>query len=304
MQNTYEIDSQQKAELLINSLKYIKRFHKKIVVIKYGGHAMVDEAIRQSVIQDIVLLKYVGMYPVIVHGGGPAINEMLGLKGIEPEFVDGLRVTSPEIMSVVEMVLSGSIGPDLAAGFNANDTQAVAVSGKDAKMMRAKLKNPDLGLVGEVTRVDTDYIHSLLEADYIPIISPIAYGPDGQSLNINSDEAACVISQALKAYKLILITDVDGVMADPDQADSLISQMDIEDVTQAVRDGIITGGMIPKLNCCVRAVAGGVHKCHIINGTVPHSIIFELFTQTGIGTMVVKDRLQHLQGKEATDEAY
>lgn len=275
-----------RAEILMDSLEYIKKFHNKIVVIKYGGNAMLNEKLKESVIKDIVLMKYIGMNPVIVHGGGPEITQLMQLKGIEPEFIEGLRVTSPETMKIAEMVLTGSISPDIAALFNANDVLSVSISGKDGKSIEAKQKDPLLGLVGEVTKVNSEYVLHLIEEGYLPIVSPIAFGEGGISLNINADDAAMHLASALGAEKLILITDVDGVLSDPQDPSTLISRMSVADVEQAKEEGIITGGMIPKLDCCIGALTAGVADCHIINGTVPHSLISELFTKAGIGTMV------------------
>lgn len=275
-----------RAEVLIESIGYIKKFHHKIVVIKYGGHAMVSEELQNQVIRDIVLLKYIGMYPVIVHGGGPMISEIMDKEGIQPKFKDGLRITDQATMDISEMVLTGHIGPKLASKFNANDVRSVSISGKDARLVRAKVKDPELGLVGEVTRINTRYLTELIEQDYVPVVSPIAYGDGGQSLNINSDEIARRLAGALGAEKLIIITDVDGVMGDPEDPSSKITKMTALDAEKAIQDGIITGGMIPKIECCIGAIYHGVRRCHIINGTKPHSLILELFTKEGIGTMI------------------
>lgn len=276
----------EKAEILIESLEYIKNFHNKVVVIKYGGHAMISPEIREQVISDIVWLKYVGMKPVIVHGGGPEINQLLKVKGIETRFIDGLRVTTPEIMQNIEMVLTGSVSPSLTTLFNANGIPTVSVSGKDNKILEAELKSDELGLVGEITKVNTSYLNHVIEGGFLPVISPIAYGPDGLSLNINSDEAASQIAKALEAEKLILLTDVAGVYRDYNDPSTLISRLDIQGVRSAIEEGIISGGMIPKLECCLAALEGGVQRCHIINGTIKHSLILELFTKQGIGTMI------------------
>ncbi len=276
----------EKAEILIESLEYIKNFHNKVVVIKYGGHAMISPEIREQVISDIVWLKYVGMKPVIVHGGGPEINQLLKVKGIETRFIDGLRVTTPEIMQNIEMVLTGSVSPSLTTLFNANGIPTVSVSGKDNKILEAELKSDELGLVGEITKVNTSYLNHVIEGGFLPVISPIAYGPDGLSLNINSDEAASQIAKALEAEKLILLTDVAGVYRDFNDPSTLISRLDIQGVRSAIEEGIISGGMIPKLECCLVALEGGVQRCHIINGTIKHSLILELFTKQGIGTMI------------------
>lgn len=276
----------EKAEILIESLEYIKNFHNKVVVIKYGGHAMISPEIREQVISDIVWLKYVGMKPVIVHGGGPEINQLLKVKGIETRFIDGLRVTTPEIMQNIEMVLTGSVSPSLTTLFNANGIPTVSVSGKDNKILEAELKSDELGLVGEITKVNTSYLNHVIEGGFLPVISPIAYGPDGLSLNINSDEAASQIAKALEAEKLILLTDVAGVYRDFNDPSTLISRVDIQGMRSAIEVGIISGGMIPKLECCLAALEGGVQRCHIINGTIKHSLILELFTKQGIGTMI------------------
>ena len=276
----------EKAEILIESLEYIKNFHNKVVVIKYGGHAMISPEIREQVISDIVWLKYVGMKPVIVHGGGPEINQLLKVKGIETRFIDGLRVTTPEIMQNIEMVLTGSVSPSLTTLFNANGIPTVSVSGKDNKILEAEFKSDELWLVGEITKFNTIYLNHVIDGGFLPVISPIAYGPDGLSLNINSDEAASQIAKALEAEKLILLTDVAGVYRDFNDPSTLISRLDIQGVRSAIEEEIITGGMIPKLECCLAALEGGVQRCHIINVTIKHSMILELFTKQGIGTMI------------------
>lgn len=276
----------QKAELLMDSLGFIKKFHNKTVVIKYGGHAMQDEAIKESVIKDIVLLKYIGMNPVIVHGGGPEISEMMATYGLKPKFIDGLRVTDEQTMTITEMVLTGKISPSIAAIFNANDVKSVSISGKDSKTIEAVQRSEELGLAGRVKCINPEYIQNLINEDYLPIVSPIGYGPNGQSLNINSDEAAWSLAVALKAHKMILITDVDGVYRDPKNPASLMNFMDVTEVNEAIADGTVSGGMIPKLECCLNAIEGGVDHCQIINGTLPHAIILELFTAEGIGTLV------------------
>lgn len=281
-----ELTEAYQAQFLIDSLEYIKKFHNKIVVIKYGGNAMLNTELKAQVIQDIALLKYTGMHPVLVHGGGPEISQFMQLKGIEPQFVDGLRVTTPETMKIAEMVLTGSISPEISSRLNAEDVLSVSVSGKDGKSILAKQKAPELGLVGEVTGVNQQYIFSLIEQGYLPVVSPIAYGEGGISLNINADEVAKHLAIALGAEKLILLTDVDGVLADPQDSRSLISHLSVLEAEQAKRDGTVTGGMIPKLDCCIGAVQGGVTQCHIINGTAPHSLLFELFTKSGVGTMI------------------
>ncbi|MGH2064038.1 acetylglutamate kinase [Aerococcus urinaeequi] len=276
----------EKADILINSLAYIKDFHQKIVVIKYGGHAMISEEMRQRVISDIAWLSYVGMKPIIVHGGGPEINRMLELQGVEPHFINGLRVTSSDVMRTVEMVLTGLISPNLTTMLNEEGVSSVSVSGKDNKVMEAVKKDESLGLVGQVTNVNTDYLNQMLDDNMLPVISPIAYGPKGESLNINSDEAAAAIASALKAEKMIYLTDINGIYEDPADPSTLYSVMSADQIQAAIENKIITGGMIPKVENCLGAIQSGVHSCQIIDGTIPHAIILELFTKNGIGTMI------------------
>lgn len=283
---TKNLRNYRKAIVLLESLSYIKKFHNQIVVIKYGGHAMVNEELRQSIIKDIVLLKFVGMNPIIVHGGGPEITEMLKLYNIESKFVNGLRVTDEKTMEVTEMVLTGKIAPGIASLFNANDVPSIAISGKDGCSVKARQKDPSLGQVGEILKVDTELLKSIIQEGYLPVISPVGIGENGESYNINADEVAGHIAAALPAYKLISITDIDGLLEDVHDPSTLIPRLDTEQVHRYIEEGVISGGMIPKINCCLRALDNGVHRCHIINGTVPHSILLELFTDRGIGTMI------------------
>lgn len=276
----------EKANILIDSLAYIKDFHQKIVVIKYGGHAMISEQMRQRVISDIAWLSYVGMKPIIVHGGGPEINRMLELQGVEPQFINGLRVTSSDVMRTVEMVLTGSISPNLTTMLNEEGVSSVSVSGKDNKIMEAVKKDESLGLVGQVTNVNTDYLRQMLDDNLLPVISPIAYGPKGESLNINSDEAAAAIASALNAEKMIYLTDINGIYEDPADPTTLCSVMSADQIQKAIENEMITGGMIPKVENCLDAIQSGVRSCQIIDGTIPHAIILELFTKNGIGTMI------------------
>lgn len=275
-----------KADILIDSMSYIKQFHQKIVVIKYGGHAMISEDKRKQVISDIAWLSYVGMKPIIVHGGGPEINRMLEMQGVEPHFINGLRVTSSDVMRTVEMVLTGLISPNLTTMLNEEGVASVSVSGKDNKIMKAMQKDESLGLVGQVTEVNTDYLHQMLDDNMLPVISPIAYGPKGESLNINSDEAAAAIASALKAEKMIYLTDVNGIYENPDDPSTLFSEISAAQIKTAIQNDIITGGMIPKVENCLGAIQSGVKSCQIIDGTIPHAIILELFTKNGIGTMI------------------
>lgn len=276
----------EKANILIDSLAYIKDFHQKIVVIKYGGHAMISEQMRQRVISDIAWLSYVGMKPIIVHGGGPEINRMLELQGVEPQFINGLRVTSSDVMRTVEMVLTGLISPNLTTMLNEEGVSSVSVSGKDNKIMEAVKKDESLGLVGQVTNVNTDYLRQMLDDNLLPVISPIAHGPKGESLNINSDEAAAAIASALNAEKMIYLTDINGIYEDPADPTTLCSVMSADQIQKAIENEMITGGMIPKVENCLDAIQSGVRSCQIIDGTIPHAIILELFTKNGIGTMI------------------
>ncbi|WP_199729693.1 acetylglutamate kinase [Aerococcus agrisoli] len=276
----------EKASILIDSLSYIKDFYQKIVVIKYGGHAMVSKEMREKVISDIVWLKYVGMKPVIVHGGGPEINKMLAVQGIESEFHNGLRVTTSEMMQTVEMVLTGLVSPNITTLLNEQDIATVSLSGKDNKVIEAVQKDPSLGQVGQVTKINTGYLHQVLAADLVPVIAPIAYGPNGESLNLNSDEAAAYIAAALQAEKMIYLTDINGIYKDPKDPSTLYSQMSKAEILEAIDVGIITGGMIPKVMNCIQAIEEGVKTCQIIDGTIDHALILELFTKDGIGTMI------------------
>jgi len=285
------LSAMEKAEVLVEALPYIKDFYGKRVVIKYGGAAMIDCELKMKVMQDIVLMKYVGMHPIVVHGGGPDITGMLGRLGIDTEFVDGLRVTDHETMEVVEMVLGGKVNKEIVAGINASGGKAVGISGKDGGLIKARPSDPSgkLGFVGEVETVNPQIIDTLIENGYIPVIAPIGIDDKQQSYNINADLAAASIAVATKADKLVLLTDVPGLLKDKNDSDSLISVLKISQVPGYVDNGIIAGGMIPKVKCCVEAVTGGVSRTHIVDGRVPHSILLEIFTKEGVGTMFVNE---------------
>ena len=275
----------EKARLLIEALPYIKRFYGQVIVIKYGGSAMVADDLKAAVAQDIALLKYVGMKPVVVHGGGKEITKWLEKLGKQASFVDGLRVTDAETMEITEMVLIGKVKKDIMNQLTQYGCKTVGVSGKDGQLISAVQKNKDLGLVGDITHINTALLETLMADDYIPVVSPIGVGADGQSYNINADHAASAIAGALKATKLILLTDVQGVL---DQAKQLIQKVSLEKVPGWITDGTITGGMIPKVNCCREALDQGVDSAHIIDGRIEHSILLEIFTDQGIGSMVVR----------------
>lgn len=281
----------EKAEVLVEALPYIKDFYGKRVVIKYGGAAMTECELKMKVMQDIVLMKYVGMHPIVVHGGGPDITGMLGRLNIDTAFVNGLRVTDRATMEVVEMVLGGKVNKEIVSGLNASGGKAVGISGKDGGLIKARPIDPSgkLGFVGEVETVNPQIIETLIENGYIPVIAPIGIDDEQQSYNINADLVAASIAVGMKADKLVLLTDVPGLLEDKDDSDSLISVLKVSQVPEYVEAGVIAGGMIPKVTCCVEAVTGGVSRTHIVDGRVPHSILLEIFTKEGVGTMVVNE---------------
>lgn len=290
----------QKANLLIEALPYIRKFYGKTIVIKYGGNAMINDELKEAVMNDVILMKYVGMNPVIVHGGGPEITGMLNKLGLGTEFVGGLRYTDKETMEVVEMVLVGKVNKEIVAMLNRFGGKAVGLSGKDGNLLQAVKKMgrtydaagnetlQDIGFVGDVSKVNPEIIDTVIKEGYIPVIAPVGVDEDGFGYNINADYVAGEVAAALNADKLIMLTDIDGVYEDFKDKSSFISTLNIERVQDMVRQGIIDGGMIPKLEACVKALEGGVEKAHIIDGRVAHSILLEIFTDQGIGTMVVK----------------
>jgi len=285
----------EKTEILIEALPYIKKFYGKRVVLKYGGAAMQNCQLKQAVMQDAVLMRYVGMYPVLVHGGGPEITAWLKRLGHEARFVNGQRVTDEAAMTVVEMVLSGKINKEIVAMLGSLGGQAVGLSGKDGRLLEAEKKQElldgqpvDLGFVGQVTKVNPEIIETVLAQGYIPVVAPIGVGPDGESYNINADYAAAALAMALNADKLVLLTDVPGIFADTNDSQSLMSAIETSQVDELISQGIISGGMIPKIKCGAAAVEAGVSRTHIIDGRLPHSTLLEIFTDQGIGTMVVK----------------
>ncbi len=276
-----------RATVLNEALPYIQRFNNKTIVVKYGGNAMVSEELRSAVISDIVLLSLVGIRVVVVHGGGPEINEMLGKVGKESKFVDGLRYTDQETMDIVQMVLCGKLNKELVARIGDLGGKAMGLCGIDGGMLKAQLLDEKYGLVGEITQVDTDPITAALENGYIPVISTVAKAADHSgSYNINADTAAARIAAALGAEKLILLTDVLGLLRDVNDESSLIESVRASEVPALVKEGIIRGGMIPKLECCVEAVRSGVKSAHIIDGRIKHSILIELLSDSGVGTMI------------------
>ncbi|WP_114489727.1 acetylglutamate kinase [Halanaerobium sp. ST460_2HS_T2] len=284
----------EKANVLIEALPYFKDFFGKTFVIKYGGSIMADPKLKEKLIEDITLLKYVGINPVIVHGGGPAINKTLDRLNIEANFIDGLRVTDKETMEIVEMVLSAQINKEIVALINKMQAKAVGVSGKDGNLIKAKKKefsNPkkDLGFVGEVEKINPELIEKLIEDGYIPVIAPVGVNDDGEGLNINADAVAGELAAALKAEKLIYLTDVNGIRFEAKDPESRVSQLTFSEIKQWISEGKIQGGMLPKVEGCMRAVESGVIRTHILNGLVAHPLLLEIFTDRGVGTMILKD---------------
>lgn len=281
------IDNELRAKVLSDALPYIQHYNNKVVVVKYGGNAMLNEELKQAVMSDIVLLSLVGIKIVLVHGGGPEINEMLKRTGKESKFVNGLRYTDEETMDIVQMVLCGKVNKDLVELLQKNKGKALGLCGLDGNMLTAKQLDPELGLVGEITKVDTSSIITALNNGYIPIIATVAGSEDGTVYNINADTAAARIAAELKAESLILMTDVAGLLEDKNDESTLIYTVHVSEVPYLKTKGIITGGMIPKVDCCVEAVRRGVKKTNIINGGIPHSILIELLTKEGAGTMII-----------------
>lgn len=279
----------EKANILTEALPYIKEFNGITVVIKYGGSALVNEDVKNTLIKDIALMKYVGFKPVVVHGGGKDINQMLEKLDIKSEFKNGLRVTDENTMEVVQMVLAGKLNKNLTTDLCAQGIKAVGICGKDADFLKVKklsADGEDIGFVGEITEVDTSLVNTLINNDFVPVISPIGIGEDGNTYNINADYAAVAVAGALKAEKLVFVTDVPGVLADINDPSSLIPVMSVKEVRQMIKDGIISGGMIPKVDCCIAGVDAGVENVHILDGRIEHCLILEIFTKKGIGTLI------------------
>ena len=279
----------EKAEILLQALPYIRSYYGKTVVVKYGGNAMADEALKESVTKDLVLLRYVGMQPLVVHGGGPEITELMQKVGKEPKFVKGMRVTDAETMEIVEMVLVGKTNKSIVSLINRQGGRAVGLSGKDANLLvarKAAADGVDLGQVGTITETNTEIAESLIGQGYIPVIASVAVGEQGESYNVNADHVAGELAGALKAAKLVLLTDVQGVYRDFKDKSSLISELTSAEAKKLIDSGEVDGGMIPKLQACITAIEAGVEKAHIIDGTVPHALLMEILTDKGIGTMI------------------
>ena len=282
-----------KASVLIEALPYIRRFYGKIVVVKYGGSAMLDEELKYNVIKDVALLKLIGMKPIIVHGGGKEISKWVKLSGKEAEFYNGLRVTDKETMEIAEMVLN-KVNKELVGLMQKMGINDVGICGKDANMIQVDKKMPDgrdIGFVGNVKSVNTELLTTLMDAEFIPVIAPIGMDENFDSYNINADDAACGVAKAMEAEKLVFLTDIEGVFVDPANKKTLISEMDVNTAKEFIANGVVGGGMLPKLNNCIDAIEQGVSRVHILDGRVAHCLLLEFFTEKGIGTAILKEPL-------------
>ena len=282
------ISNAERAEVLTQALPYIKKFNGKVIVIKYGGNAMINEQLKQQVMEDIALLWLIGVKVVLVHGGGPEINDIMGKLGKKAEFVDGLRVTDKETVDIVQMVLAGKVNKSLVTLLQMKGGHAVGLSGIDGGMIEAEIKDERLGYVGRITKIRPQPINDLLEKNYIPVISTVASDRQGNVYNINGDTAAAYIAGALHAERLLMMTDIAGILRDKDDPSSLIPEITIAEANKLHEEGVISGGMIPKVDCCIEAIREGVKNVTILDGRVPHSILMELLTDEGAGTMVTE----------------
>ena len=283
------LSNNERAEVLVQALPYIKKYSNKVVVVKYGGNAMINEQLKQQVMEDIVLLWLIGVKVVLVHGGGPEISDLMKRLGKESKFVDGLRVTDEETVDIVQMVLAGKINKTLVNLLEMKGGKAMGISGMDGRLIEAKMKDERLGYVGDITKVHINPVLDLLEKGYIPVVSTLGCDRQGHAYNINGDTAAAYIAGALQAERLIMMTDIAGILRDKDDPASLIPEINLSEAENLYKEGIISGGMIPKVECCVTAIKQGVKKVIIMDGRVPHSILMELLTDEGAGTMVLGD---------------
>ena len=285
-----EFSNAQRAEVLTQALPYIKRYNGKIVVVKYGGNAMINEKLKQQVMEDIVLLWLIGIKIVLVHGGGPEISDLMTRLGKKAEFVDGLRVTDKETVDIVQMVLTGKVNKTLVNLLEMKGGRAMGISGMDGRLIEAEIKDERLGYVGKITNVNITPINDLLEKGYIPVVSTVGCDRQGNSFNINGDTAAAFIAGALKAERLIMMTDIAGILRDRDDPSTLIPDVTIDEAEELKAEGVVSGGMVPKVDCCVQALKKGVENVVIMDGRVPHSILMEILTDEGAGTMVMGER--------------
>ena len=282
----------EKANVLIEALPYIRRFHGKTIVVKYGGSAMIDTELKQSVIRDVALLKLVGFKPVVVHGGGKDITRWINKIGLETNFVNGLRVTDKPTMEIVEMVLN-KINKDLVSMMEHVGLKAVGISGKDGRILRVERKlagDKDIGFVGEIQKVNTELLNTLLDNDFVPVICPVCFDGEYRSFNVNADDAACAIATAVKASKLAFLTDIEGVYRDPQDKSTLISELSVPEAKEFLASGNVGGGMLPKLQNCIQAIESGVSRVHILDGRIAHCLLLEFFTNKGIGTAIIGDQ--------------
>lgn len=281
----------EKAEVLIEALPYIQRFNRRIFVVKYGGSAMVDEELKEQVIKDVTLLKLVGFKPIIVHGGGKEISRWVGKVGMEPEFVNGLRVTDEDTMELAEMVL-GRVNKSLVQLVESLGVRAIGISGKDGRLLSVNKKyadGADIGFVGDIKKVNAEVLYDLIEKDFLPVICPVGLDDDYNTYNINADDAACAIAKAMRAEKLAFLTDIEGVYRDPKNPSTLISELRVSEARKLMNEGVIGGGMLPKLNSCIDAIEHGVSRVHILDGRIPHCLLLEIFTNKGIGTAILNE---------------
>ncbi|MBO5480107.1 MAG: acetylglutamate kinase [Clostridia bacterium] len=285
-----ELTKAQRAEILIQALPYIQKYNNKIIVVKYGGNAMINDDLKEAVMGDIVLLSLIGIKVVLVHGGGPEINEMLDKMGKKSEFVGGLRVTDKETVDVVQMVLAGKVNKNLVNLLQNRGGKAIGLCGMDGHMIKAKIANERLGYVGEITDINVAPVLDVLEKGYIPVVSTVGCDDNGNVYNINADTVAARLAGELKAESLISMTDIVGLLRDKDDPTTLIPKVAVSEAPKLMRDGVISGGMIPKVNCCIEAIRRGVHKVFIIDGRIPHSILIEVLTDEGVGTMFVSGK--------------
>lgn len=283
------LSNAERAEVLTQALPYIKKYNSKIVVVKYGGNAMINEQLKMQVMEDIVLLSLIGVKIVLVHGGGPEINDLMEKLGKKPKFVDGLRVTDKETVDIVQMVLAGKVNKTLVSLLETKGGTAMGISGMDGHLIEAVMKDERLGYVGKITNINAAPITDLLEKGYIPVVSTVGCDKNGNAYNINGDTAAAHIAGALGAERLIMMTDIAGILKDKDDPSTLIPEMTVSEAAKLQKDGVISGGMIPKVECCVEAIQKGVNKVIIMDGRVPHSILMEILTDEGAGTMVIGD---------------
>ena len=291
----------EKAEVLIEALPYIQHFNRKIVVVKYGGSAMLDEDLKRNVIKDVVLLKLVGFKPIIVHGGGKEISRWVGKVGMEPRFVNGLRVTDKDTMEIAEMVLS-KVNKELVTLVQSLGVKAVGVCGKDGGLLQVEKKlsgGEDIGFVGDIQKVEPKILYDLLEKDFLPIVFPVGYDANFDTYNINADDAACAIAEAVNAEKLAFLSDIEGVYKNPADPETLISELRVPEAEELIREGYVGGGMIPKLQNCISAIENGVNRVHILDGRIPHSLLLEIFTNKGIGTAILRDDAKKFSEEEA-----